>query len=294
MRNELTLLEAFERYKARKLIDAHPITIQKYLWAIRYAGTVVDREPLVSDLSDELVSAVMAIKRREGRSPHTVNDARKVLVSLWGWLAKRRLTEAWPDVDRIKAGTPAPVAWTKTELGRLFRAASKAPGVIGRRLDSVPARLFWSALLLVLWDTGERIGAILPLPRSALVGNVLTVQAKYRKGRTRDMVYRLHPETVAALAELVPFHESKLMATDCLLESIITIYGRFLKAAGLPHDRAHKFHAIRKSVASHAAAAGVDSSGLLDHAQAGTTRTHYLDPRIVKPPQATDVLFRLS
>jgi integrase len=65
------------------------------------------------------------------------------------------------------------------------------------------------------------------------------------------------------------------------------------KAAGLPNDRWSKFHRIRKTHASYAAAAGLDAQRLLDHASPKTTRA-YLDPRIVRQPSAPDVLPRVG
>lgn len=282
------LLEAFEAYRLRKLLSARPGTVDKYVRAIGHCRSILQREPLVSDLSGELVAAVMARKRAQGRSLHTVNDARKVLVALWAWVARRKLVNEWPDIDRIKCGHASPVAWTREELAKLFHAADNMPGhVLG-----VPANLFWPALLLVLWDTGERIGAILKLSRSALNGDCLTVPAASRKGRTRDRLYRLHPETVAAVDKLRDFDPELLIAYRGHAD---TIFGRFssvLRHAGLPVDAKHKFHCIRKSVASHGAALGADPSTLMDHASGDTTRRHYLDPRIAKRPKPVDLLFR--
>jgi integrase len=58
-------------------------------------------------------------------------------------------------------------------------------------------------------------------------------------------------------------------------------WDRLLKYAGLPADRYHKTHALRKSHASHLAAAGVDASRALGHSSPLVTYEHYLDPQIV-------------
>lgn len=60
---------------------------------------------------------------------------------------------------------------------------------------------------------------------------------------------------------------------------------------GLPDNRLYKFHAIRKSVASHYEAAGGNATELLGHTSRKITRA-YLDPRIVRKKSAIDVLFR--
>jgi integrase len=66
-----------------------------------------------------------------------------------------------------------------------------------------------------------------------------------------------------------------------------------LKRAGLPHGRKSKFHRIRKTTASYAAAAGLDAQKLLDHSDPATTRK-YLDPRIVKQQSPVNILPKVS
>ena len=62
---------------------------------------------------------------------------------------------------------------------------------------------------------------------------------------------------------------------------------------GLPSDRRHKFHAMRRTVASFYEAAGGNATELLGHSTRDVTRTHYLDPRVVgQGVNACDVLFR--
>lgn len=69
--------------------------------------------------------------------------------------------------------------------------------------------------------------------------------------------------------------------------------GRICERAGLPNDRSSKFHRVRKTTASYAAAGGLDPQKVMDHASPLTTR-RYLDPRIVRQPEATDVLPKVS
>ena len=67
--------------------------------------------------------------------------------------------------------------------------------------------------------------------------------------------------------------------------------GRIMLRAGLPDSREFKFHAIRKSTASHYEAAGGNATKLLGHSSRKVTQT-YLDPRIVQTTPAVDLLFR--
>lgn len=73
--------------------------------------------------------------------------------------------------------------------------------------------------------------------------------------------------------------------------SIYAHLGQIMQRAGLPNDRLHKFHSIRKSVASYYEAAGGNATELLGHTSRKVTRA-YLDPRICRTKAAIDLLFR--
>lgn len=285
----MTLFDVLNLYSARHLLGANSCTEIKHRRAIRVAGQVVGRIPTTDDLSDDLVCGAMAIVARRGRSPHTVNDTRAKLVALWSFAAKRGFVKQWPDVDRMTAPKLAPVAWLKDELPRVFAACDRALWSVA----GIPGPAWLRAFLSVQWDTAERIGALMQLKWTALSGNVLTVPAATRKGKTRDMAYTLHPDTVAALDTLQAHHSGpRIFPVDFNPGTIWNRWRSCLRAEGLPHDRKHMFHCMRRSVASHAKAAGADASELLDHSSSQITREFYLDPRIVPAPKAIDVLFR--
>lgn len=283
------LFDVLDQYARRKLIGKTERTELKFRRTIRLLGEVVGHLPTTADLTDDNVAAVMSRKAREGSSPATVNDARAKLVALWTFAARRRLVDTFPDIDRINEPSAAPVAWSADQLGRVFAACDS----VSAPMCGVPGAIWWRAMVSVLWDTGERVGAILRTPREALTGDSLRVSAETRKAKTRDKVYTLHADTVGLL-DLVRRHSGSpgLLPIDCCYDTVLNRYRRMLKRAGLPHDRKHLFHCIRRSVASHAAAAGADATAILDHADPSITRRYYLDPRIVPHPQAVDVLFR--
>ena len=118
--------------------------------------------------------------------------------------------------------------------------------------------------------------------------------AEVRKGRRRDRLYKLSHETVDALMQLPKTsHDDKIFVWPFSYTYLWHRYNQVLEMAGLPTDRKSKFHRMRKSVASHAEAAGSDATGLLDHSGRNVT-TAYLDPRVAVRPQAVDCLFRLT
>jgi integrase len=146
--------------------------------------------------------------------------------------------------------------------------------------------------VLTIWDTAEQIGAVRALTwqHADLDGGWVRFIAEGRKGATSDNVLPLAADTIAALQDLP-------RASDCVFEwpyhpsYIFRRLGRIMRRAGLPNDRMHKFHVLRKSVASYYEAAGGNATELLKHSERKVTRG-YLDPRIVKVAPAIDLVFR--
>lgn len=151
---------------------------------------------------------------------------------------------------------------------------------------------FWNALFLVIWDTGERIGAVMALDWSQvdLRRRWVRFDADHRKGGVADNQLPIADDTAKALAKLTP-HEGKVFKWPYRPNYIYTRYSRILHRAGLPTNRLYKFHCIRKSTASHYEAAGGNATELLGHSSRKITKA-YLDRRIVKPQSAVDKLFR--
>lgn len=287
----MTLRELFDLYRVRKLLGASETTVKKYLRTIALADKLIGRTATVDDLTDDLVAALMQAKIDKGRTNHTANDARAKICALWTWGAKKRFVDTFPDVDQLKAPETIPTAWTVEELPRVFAACDLAK----RDMCGVPGSLWWRALLSVLWDSGERLGAILDAKWSRLAGEWLTVPASARKGKTRDKVYRLHPDTLELLQRMRAYHDrDELLPADCSYASLFDRFRSMLRRAGLPCDRKHLFHAIRRSVASHAKAAGGDATAILDHSDATITKRYYLDPRVTGTQAPVDILFRPS
>ena len=115
-------------------------------------------------------------------------------------------------------------------------------------------------------------------------------KAETRKGSKQDNALPIAQDTVDAL--------KKLKRTEGLVFHwpysegyIYRRVGRIMRRAGLPDTREFKFHAIRKSTASHYEAAGGNATELLGHSSRKVTES-YLDPRICKPQPAVELLFR--
>lgn len=203
-----------------------------------------------------------------------------------GWASK------WPDNRPLKEPQRIPTAWTRDQLRTLFDTLALTPGTI----DGIPACLWWVALHAVIWDTAERIGAVLQLEweHVDLTNGRITFRAETRKGKRRDQQHQLHPDTVALLRRLKAYGADAVFPWDRCKSYVWIRYKEILKGAGLPHGRGHSFHCMRKSSASYFEASGGDATKLLDHSSRAVTTRFYLDPAIVgkENPHPCEVLFR--
>ncbi|GAA4455375.1 hypothetical protein GCM10023156_29270 [Novipirellula rosea] len=216
----------------------------------------------------------------------TVEKDRTHICALWTFAAKKGWLAEFPDIRPIPCPERVPDAWTDDELLRLFRACQSARGRIGK----VKANQYWPALLSVIYDTGERIGAVLEIRRDDIdAQGWLTVRGEHRKGKTRDKRFKLRPETIERVEAIRVFAQERVFEWPYSDGYLWTKFGKILEAAGLPNNRRSKLHKIRRTTASNFEAAGGNATALLDHQHRRTTK-RYLDPRVVKETQPADIL----
>jgi len=289
----VTLTTFYERqFAPLKLRSRSDNTKRLYQTTLRNFAKFLCRAPTLRDFSDETVSRFLGWLRERGRSPYTVNKERSNVLAMWRFACRKNLVHDWPDVEPDVEPERVPVAWTEGEVLRLFRCVQTVPGRVGQ----TPASAWWLALLLVCWDTGERIGGVIHLlwRDVDLVGGWVLSPAEIRKGKKADRLYKLAADTVTALRAIRP---ARVLVDDPVFPwpyghtYLWDAYGRLLRRAGLPHDSRSKFHRIRRSVASYYEAAGGNATELLGHSCRRVTK-RYLDPRIVERRFAVDLLFR--
>jgi integrase len=285
------LIELLNRYRDESMRGGKsPKTVRLYRYAIEAARSYLGHAPSVADLTDSTLAGTMGRVVARGGAPRTANAHRDRLCALWRFARRCGLCATEPNVPPLREPERVPVGLTLDELRRLHSACGEQEG----RVEGVPACVWWVALLLVAYDTGERVGAILRIEWGDvdLAGGWVRIPAEIRKGQTRDVLRRLHVETVRHLALLRGLSpDARVLPWPGNSTTMYYHWSRILRAAGLPVDRRHKFHCLRKTVASHFAAAGEDASRLLDHADRATT-AKYLDPRIVGQVAPCDVLPR--
>jgi integrase len=251
----------------------------------------LERPATIDDLSDDTVSGFAAWRVSQGLSKHTVNKDLFNLLALWRWCHRKHLVEKWPDVEMENAPRRTPVAWTEDEMHRLYDACCSLPGSVGKHL----AHAWWPALISVAWDSGERISAIMGLTwdRVDLDTRWVSFRAEHRKGGREDSAVHLSKDSITAIKKIRGDGEGPVFPWPYSRTYLWYQLSRILKVAGLSTDAKSKFHRIRKSVASHAEAAGGNATVMLRHSKREITDA-YIDPRIVKRQQPADVLFRLA
>lgn len=264
-----------------------PRTVVIYRFTLRAWGAFLGREPTLDDLEELSVARFLAHRLRE-RSVATAAKDRAQIHALWEFAARRKLCGEWPQIRRIRVPERIPQAWLTDELQRLLEAAGAREGSVA----GVPASAFWRAAILVCYETGCRVGELLGLEWRDVSPAGIVFRAETRKGKRRDIFRPLSPEAAAAL-EAIRRDRRLVFEWDRCYTNLWRHLGMICKAAGLPNDRLSKFHRLRKTHASYAAAAGLDAQRLLDHSSPTTTRA-YLDPRVVQPPSAPDVLPRIT
>lgn len=183
-------------YAPRVLRGRDPHTLELYEITLRHWTRHLGRAPAFADLIDDAVGEFLSARAQEVARA-TANKDHANITALWRYANRLRLVDTWPTLPKLTAPQRVPQAWTTGEMGRLFAEAARAPGMIGR----VPTGDWWRALLLTVWDTGERIGAVWQVTWDDvdLAGGWVRVPAETRKGRRTDRLYRLSADALPAL-----------------------------------------------------------------------------------------------
>lgn len=274
-------------YTPIRLINGSKRTFQLYDYTIRKFSEHLERPAQLSDLNDLTVSRHLKAMMESGMSPHSVKKEQAQLRAIWNLAAKRRMVENFPQLPAIKAPDPIPVAWTMHELAILLRACERKSG----SYRGVDASEWWSTLVLVLWETGERINAALNAQWCHLTAEIITFPAENRKGRQWSNVCQLSKETTKRVNAIKNPRRKLIWCWPYSDTYLYHVFNRILDNAGLPCDARSKFHRIRRSHATHLKINGGDPTTSLCHSNPATT-ARYLDPRLI--PKGCDKLPKIG
>lgn len=274
-------------------------TVELFTHSIDRLRDHLEREPLVEDLTDIVVSKFVRWRQvtpHRGRivRPATVRKDLAHIVALANYAAKKRLLAEFLDLPRnlVKVPERAPRAYTVEEVTALVRQAR----TLERGVGPVPASWFWSSLFLSCWYTGERIGGHLGIrwETADLDAGQLTFLGEYRKGDTKTITRQIPADLVDLLKlgrgapgeRVWPWLDYRRDK-----DSIFASFRRIAESAGV---EPRGFHAIRKASGSYVMAGGGNATQHLGHSNERTTRQHYIDPRIVPQDDVLQYLPRLE
>jgi integrase len=271
-------------YRPLRLRGRSVNTTRLYGCTIRTFAKWLGYIPTLDDLTDLTISRYLE-HRASIRSPYTAEKERTQLLSLWRFAADRGVLKDRPCVPPAPLPERMPTAWSVEQLQALMRSAAATRGTVG----DVRAGIWYTALLGVLWETAERIGAVMSCLPEDFVAPHLTVRAEYRKGGKRDRVYQLSEATCNAVRAACG--AKKLLEWPQNPTYLWKKYSDVVSRAGLGHGRKCGFHQLRRSAASHYASLGGDATKLLDHSSPRITQRWYLDRRMTdREPPPCDVL----
>ena len=276
-------------YRPLRLRGRSPETARLYACTVRAFGRFLGHAPTLDDLADELTLARFVDDRTSTRSPYTAEKERTQLMALARLANERRMIPALPCCPPVVLPDRIATAWSADEMRRLYTAAASTPGTVA----GVPAGLWWSSLVQVAWESGERIGALLEVRHEHYARPDLAIPGEIRKGGRRGRVYELTAGACDQLDGLLAAHQGPAVWPWPYAHTYVWDRMRkILSRAGLARRRL-AFHQIRRSAISHFAAVGGEAAAVAfaGHANASTTRRWYIDPRLVdRGPRPGDLL----
>lgn len=197
-----TTIELADQYIAERDVAAAYATGFRYKVA-RFAAWVGYDTPAA--FTEDNLNGFLASLKPTLR-PATVKNYRGDLIVFWRWLADRDLAE-YPRIRRVvRPHVPAPIpdCWSLDEVRALLRAAQ---GLTGRFLDGTDRAAYWTAAILVGYETGLRRSDVWQVRRSGLLADGRLVSVARKTGRRT--VHQLSLAAVAALRQLdrpLPLH----------------------------------------------------------------------------------------
>ena len=254
-------------YRLHRLRDASQNTIRLYGCTLRSFQKHLKRPAHLADLNDNTLSLFLSA-RAQSVSSQTCRKEYDQLTSLWRYANRRQLVKTWPDLLAPKCQRRNPQALTLIQLRALFIAADEHSYEMGQ-------------LVRLAWQTGERKSAMLAVRGYDIDNTFVTFRAETRKGSTEDNVCQVSEDLADSLAILCK-------GNRFLFSQRTTWHHHFHRIADRAKIRGKRlgFHMLRRSAASHLAAAGGNACEFLGHAREETTKRWYLDQRITQTGQA--------
>ena len=246
--------------------------------AVRLFGAWVGRVVRTDDLTTDNLLGFLADLNGK-RAASTVNGKRGALLTLWIFGHENgHVTEPPPKIPKIKQPHRLPDAWTVAEIERLLAVCRSLDGYVAE----IPRRHYWPALVLLCYDTGQRIGTIFQVWQHDchLAERFVIFRGETQK-QGDDTFHSLSDQTVAALVPMCCQTTAELFPWPYRKRHLWTVFRRdIVEPAGLRASKSMGlFHKLRRTSGSLVEANGGDGSRHLGNSRAVFERS-YRDPRI--------------
>jgi len=269
----------------RKLLAATVRKLEEYVGhPLRVAGVTA-----------EMLASWMQVGLSEGLSATTVNGRRRMIRSLLMAAYDDGFLERPPRrIRRIPESHKTPEAWTIEECRAIFFVTRSLPQPdisVPSFVGEIPASRWWTSLLLTIYWTGCRIGAIRTVrTRDYWPGEGLFVR---RQKNGRGQWYPLPKSCCEEIDAHIDPDRELLWPWPWYRSTIWKHCRRIVEAAGVrcPRTPRNLFHRQRRTNLSYCAA--IDpaiAQRQADHADYRTTLASYIDPTIARQVSAADVL----
>lgn len=284
------------------LHNLKPRTVELMVYTLDRLQDFLGRPGEVGDLDDLTVSKFVrwrAVTPHRGRlpSPASVRKDLAHIVALANHAARKRLPGRngqpleFLDLPRnlVRVPTKPPKAYTSQDVAAMAKAARQRRG---HPIGQVPQAWFWESIVLAAWFTGERIGGLLRVRWGDIDidQKTITFLGENRKGGVETITRPIPESLVQLLVQRKGSHGEYVWPWLAHRSGQDTIYQSLRLLCWRAGVDARGFHGIRKASGSYVFAAGGDATSHLSHADAKTTKRHYLDPKITGQQSALDYL----
>lgn len=256
---------------------------------VRRFVAFVGRDIRISEFNESDVAKFLACLRQTSCGV-TVNKARQCFLTLWGNAFDYGFIDRPPRrglVRRVAEEVDPPEAWDAQQISALMTTASVQVGTI----CDIPAGKWWLSLLLAIYYSGCRIGAMMKAKTELYrPGEGLLVR---NQKNHRPQFYCLPGQCCRAIDATDPESRELLWPWHEHPRMLWVRFRRIVEDAGIPAPKTGRqlFHRLRRTTLSLCAA--VDpavAQRQAGHASYATTLKHYVDPRVCKGLTAADVL----
>ena len=273
------LSEFLHRVYIPSRLELSDEAIEQIAIAVRQFERWAGRTLSVYDLSEDIIRRFLADFRRT-HAGSTTNSRRRDLLAVWQCAFDEDYLDRPPRRTKIRRATESPKipeAWTPEEVGRILKAMKVETGSIA----SIPAPDWWTSLLLVAYDSGERRKALLATAPDDLSLDGGWVIFRATKNH-RERWCALHHDTLDVVRRIYDMDRQYVWPWPWTMHWFNKRLKKILRRAGVRYGQGKGgcFHKVRRSSGTLIEAAGGDGAKHLGNTRAVFER-HYRDPRFL-------------